>query len=106
MFDVALVGRVPGGRRRSYTLGDDWACLYEAVEDADRRTLTRHITSFRKRDGGDAYYRDDEVHRLRLYEGGWLVDQLRTAGFRVRTVKAYGDLKFPPGYLGFVARKI
>ena len=103
VFDVALVGRVPGGRRRSYTVGDDWACLYEAVEDTNRKTLTRHITSFRKR--GDVYHRDHEVHRLRLYDRGWLVDQLRTAGFRVRTVKAYGELKFPPGYLGFVACK-
>lgn len=103
VFDVALVGRVPKRRRRSYTVGEDWACLYEAEEDPERKTLTRRITSFRKR--GDAYQRDDEVHNLRLYERGWLVDELRTAGFRVRTVNAYGELKFPPGYLGFVARK-
>jgi SAM-dependent methyltransferase len=103
IFDVALVGRVPKGRRRSYTVGGDWACLYEAEEDRQRMTLTRHITSFRKR--GSAYHRDDEVHHLRLYERGWLVDELRSAGFRVRTVKAYGELTFPPGYLGFVARK-
>jgi SAM-dependent methyltransferase len=103
VFDVALVGRVPKGRRRSYTVGDDWACLYEAEEDSDRMTLTRRITSFRKR--GDAYHRDDEVHHLRLYERRWLVDELRSAGFRVRTVKAYGKLTFPSGYLGFVARK-
>lgn len=103
VFDVALVGRVPGGRRHSYTVGDDWACLYEAVEDSESKTLTRHITSFRKR--GEAYHRDDEIHRLRLYERGWLVDELRAAGFRVRTIKAYGELTFPSGYLGFVARK-
>ena len=103
VFDVALVGRVPEGRRRSYTVGEDWACLYEAEEDSEHKTLTRHITSFRKR--GDSYQRDVETHRLRLYERGWLIDELRTAGFRVRTVKAYGELTFPPGYLGFVARK-
>jgi SAM-dependent methyltransferase len=103
VFDVALVGRVPKGRRRGYTLGNDWACLYEAEENTDSMTLTRRITSFRKQ--GDAYHRDDEVHYLRLYERSWLVEELRSAGFRVRTVKAYGELTFPPGYLGFVARK-
>jgi SAM-dependent methyltransferase len=103
VFDVALVGRVPEGRRRTYTMGDDWACLYEAVEDADRKIVTRYITSFRQR--GGSYYRDDEIHQLRLYERAWLVDELRAAGFRVRTIKAYGELTFPPGYLGFVARK-
>lgn len=103
VFDVALVGRVPKGRRRGYTVGNDWACLYEAEEDPESMTLTRRITSFRKQ--GDDYRRDDEVHRLRLYERSWLVGELRSAGFRVRTVKAYGDLAFPPGYLGFVARK-
>jgi SAM-dependent methyltransferase len=103
VFDAALVGRVPEGRRRAYTLGDDWACLFEAEEDFENRQLTRRITSFRKM--GDAYHRDDETHRLRLYERGWILDELRSAGFRVRTIKAYGELAFPPGYQGFIARK-
>jgi len=103
VFDVALVGRVPEGRRRSYTEAADWACLFEAEEDRVRKTLVRRITSFRK--VGDLYRRDDEVHRLRLYERAELLKRLRHAGFRAGTVKAYGELRFPPGYLGFVARK-
>ncbi len=103
VFDAALVGRVPEGRRRAFALGQDWACLFEAEEESKKRLLTRHITSFRK--VGDAYRRDDEIHRLRLYERGWILDALRSAGFIVRTVKAYGEFAFPPGYLGFIARK-
>jgi SAM-dependent methyltransferase len=103
VFDAALVGRVPEGRRRAYSLGDDWACLFEAEEDSEKKLLTRRITSFRK--VGDAYHRDDEIHRLRLYDRDWILDELRGAGFRVRTIRAYGELAFPPGYLGFIARK-
>ena len=35
VFDVAAPGRVPGGHRRTYSEGPDWACLVEAVEDAE-----------------------------------------------------------------------
>jgi len=37
IFDVATPGRVPGLERRSYTIGDDWACLFEAIEDPQRQ---------------------------------------------------------------------
>ena len=104
VFDVATPGRVPEGRRRGFTEGDGWACLYEAVEDRDRRTLTRHITSFRK--AGRSWRRDEEVHRLRLYDRSELLTQLRTIGFRVQTVAGYGETRFPAGYVGFVARKV
>lgn len=103
VFDVAVPGRAGGGRRRGYTLGDDWACLVEAEEDTRTKTLTRRITSFRK--VGPTYRRDQEVHRLRLYDRDELLAQLRDVGFRVRTVRAYGESKFPQGYVGFVARK-
>jgi SAM-dependent methyltransferase len=103
LFDVALVGRVPGGHRRSYVATDDWACLYEAFEDEKRRVLTRNITTFRKH--GETYRRAHEVHRLRLYKRDELVAPLEQAGFRVRRISRYDDLKFPPGYQGFVARK-
>ncbi|REK17234.1 MAG: class I SAM-dependent methyltransferase [Planctomycetota bacterium] len=103
LFDVALVGRVPTGRSRTYSAGDDWACLYEAVEDDKRRTLTRDITTFRK--SGDTYRREHELHRLRLYQRDDVLTLLRTIGFRVRTLKKYDEMKFPPGYLGFLAIK-
>jgi SAM-dependent methyltransferase len=102
LFDVATPGRVPGGSRRSYAAGDDWACLYTAEEDARRRRLVRTITSFRKT--GALYRRDDEVHRLRLFPPNELQVLLRTSGFRPRIIRGYDALSFPPGYAGFIAR--
>ncbi len=103
VFDVALPGRVPGGQRRGFSEGEDWACLFEAEEDPARRMLTRRITSFRK--VGQHYRRDFEVHRLRLYDCAELAAQLRAIGFRVRRLTSYGSAVFPPGYAGFIARK-
>ena len=103
VFDVAVPGRVPGGKRQGFSQGEDWACLFDAEEDSQRKILTRRITSFRKR--GAAWRRDHEVHRLRLYDRDDLLSRLRAIGFRVRTVASYGESAFPPGYLGIVARK-
>jgi SAM-dependent methyltransferase len=103
VFDVALIGRVPEGRRRAFTEGHDWACLFEAEEDPRRKTLTRRITSFRK--VAEHYRRDHEVHHLRLYDRDWLVSQVRDAGFRARALKGYGEFTFPPGYAGVLAHK-
>jgi SAM-dependent methyltransferase len=103
LFDVALVGRIPEGTRRTYSEGSDWACLYEGSEDPRKKALTRQITSFRK--VGQTYQRDSETHRLRLYEREELLAPLRTIGFSVRTLRGYGDFAFPPGYLGFLCTK-
>jgi SAM-dependent methyltransferase len=103
VFDVALPGRVPGGRTQNYRMGPDWACLHESEEDAVERILTRRITTFRK--VGKLYRRDSEVHRLRLYDRAELIATLRHIGFSVRAVSAYGEMKFPPGYIGLIARK-
>ncbi len=103
VFDGAEPGRVRGGRRRNYTEGADWACLFTAEEDAKSGTLTRHITSFRR--AGTLYRRDQETHRLRLFDRASVLRQLRSAGFRARVLRGHGDLRFPPGYVGFLARK-
>jgi SAM-dependent methyltransferase len=103
LFDAAFLGRVPGGSRRNFAAGEDWACLFEAQEDPRHKLLTRQITTFRKL--GDAYRRDHEVHRLRLYVRRELLTPLRRLGFRVRSLPSYGDLPFPPGYAAFIARK-
>ena len=104
VFDVATPGRIPTGHRRSHTVGPDWACLVEAIEDPKTKTLVRHITSFRQQ--GATYRRDQEVHRLRLYDSTELATELRQIGFKVKTVRSYGATKFPPGYVGFVARNV
>lgn len=103
-FDGAEPGRVPGGGpQRRYFDGADWAVLVESEENSRERLVTRRITSFRK--VGRLYRRHQEVHRLRLFERSTLLKQLRTLGFRIRTLNAYGEYRFPPGYVGIVARK-
>jgi SAM-dependent methyltransferase len=104
VFDGAEPGRVPGGGPvQKHRQGPDWTCLSTTSEDRRRKTLTREITSFRK--VGGRYRRDREVHRLRLFDRAQVARQLRDIGFRVRTIRGYGPLRFPPGYVGFVARK-
>jgi SAM-dependent methyltransferase len=83
--------------------GDDWMILLRLEEDQKRRMLTRHITSFRK--VGESYRRDDERHRLRLFEGSAIAKDLRSVGFRVRIVRGYGPLRFRKAHVGLLARK-
>lgn len=102
LFDVATIGRVPGGLQKGSRQTGDWTCVFEAEEHPGGK-LTRRITTFRK--VGKLYRRHDEVHRLRLYKPDELLAPLRELGFRVRRIRQYGSLEFPPGYIGFVARK-
>jgi SAM-dependent methyltransferase len=103
--DIAGPGRVPGQiPRRIFAEGCDWAVLVTIEEDPRTRVLTRRITSFRR--VGDLYRRDEEIHRQRLIPRSELTDRLRKIGFRVRTLRGYGALRFPPGLAGFLARKI
>jgi SAM-dependent methyltransferase len=104
VFDVAGPGRVPGpGPQRTFREGEGWAVLVTAEEDRRRGLLTRRITSFRQ--VGEAYRRDHEVHRLRLFRRSEVAGQLRAVGFRVRVLSGYGRDRFPPGAAGFLARK-
>lgn len=105
VFDVALPGRAPGGQVRNYREGEDWACCFEATEDQRTRILTRRITTFRQLPGRKLFRRSQEIHRLRLLDRDKLDQWLRAAGFATRTVSQYGSFEFPPGYVGFVAKK-
>jgi hypothetical protein len=101
---AAMIGRVAGpGSQRHHREGKDWAVFVAAEEDRQRMLLTRSITSFRRI--GNLYWRDEEVHRLRLYTPSEMVGLLRDCGFRVRTLRGYGPMLFPPGLHGFLARK-
>ena len=102
IFDIAEHGRGKGPRQK-HKVGTDWAVLVEVDEDTRTNRLTRRITSFRK--VGELYTRDEEVHRLQLYRRSEITKELREAGFRVRTVHAYGDQPMIEGCVGFVARK-
>jgi SAM-dependent methyltransferase len=102
VFDVVTPGRVPeGGPRQLFREGSDWAVLVTATEDDS--LLTRDITTFRK--VGEAYRRAREVHRQRVFDAAEVERRLRRTGFCVRRVRGYGELRFPPGVTGFVARK-
>jgi SAM-dependent methyltransferase len=104
IFDVATPGRGgQAGSYRTYREGADWACLVSCEEDKKRRILTREITSFRKK--GTTYQRDEEVHRLRLYDPVAIAAQLRKFGFSVRMRRGYKALRLPRGTAVFFARK-
>ena len=102
IFDIAEPGRGKGPHQK-HKEGTDWAVLVEVEEDTRTNLLTRRMTSFRK--AGRLYARDEEVHRLQLYRRSEVAKELRDAGFRVRTVRAYGDEPMIYGCVGFVARK-
>ncbi len=105
VFDVAGSGQVPKGTTtRGFSEGEDWVVLVEKEEDAQRKILTRRITSFRK--VGEHYRRDDEVHRQRLYGTAEIAGELRRTGFRVRTMRGYGRYPLPRAHAAFVARKV
>jgi len=102
IFDIAEPGR-GNGPSQKYREGPDWTVLVDVDEDARTNQLTRRITSFRKL--GQLYRRDEEIHRLQLYKRSEVAKELRAAGFRVRTIDAYGSQQMIEGCVGFVARK-
>ena len=102
VFDVAEPARARGSSR-SFWQGPDWACLTEFVQDERRHLLTRQIITFRK--VGRHYRRAEETHIQQLYRASQLAGDLRNIGFRVRTVRGYGDLRFAKAHTGLIARK-
>ena len=104
VFDVATPRPVRGsGPQRRYFEGDDWTVLVEAEEDLARHELVRRITSFRR--VGKLYRRSYEEHVQHLFDPGEMRALLRKLGFRVRTSRGYGELKFSPGQVAFIATK-
>lgn len=102
VFDIAEPGRGKGPRQK-HREGQDWAVMVEVDEDKAARWLTRRIITFRK--VGNFYRRGEEVHQLQLYDRGEIARELREAGFRVRTLKGYGEQPMIEGCVGFLARK-
>jgi SAM-dependent methyltransferase len=104
VFDVAAPGRVRGkSPQRSWREGDGWAVLVEVDEDVIGCRLSRSIITFRG--AGDTFRRDHELHVLRLYPRREIEASLRAAGFRVRPLGGYGELRLAPGHIAFCARK-
>jgi len=104
VFDVLGPRQVPAGTRaKGVGVGEDWAVFSEREEDPELGTMERRIVSFRK--VGDHYRRIDEVHRVRLYDPSELAADLERSGFRVGTVRSYGELPLSEGHTAFVAHK-
>jgi SAM-dependent methyltransferase len=105
VFDVLGPGQVPPGTRaRGFSVGEDWAVLNEKEEDRERGTMERRIVSFRK--VGEHYRRDEEVHRVRLYDSEEVEAKLEEAGFEVTTMGGYGDYPFGENHAAFVGRRL
>jgi SAM-dependent methyltransferase len=102
VFDVATPGRGAGPPVRWHA-GDGWVVIARVDEDTRRRTLSRRITTFRRR--GRTWRRSDEVHRLRLYQPRDVLRALASAGFAARVARGYGRLRLPTGWVAFVAAK-
>jgi SAM-dependent methyltransferase len=102
VFDIAEPGR-EDGPRQNHRQGPGWAVLVDVDLDARTNRLTRCITTFRK--DGALYRRDEEIHSQQLYKRGDIAKELRSAGFRVRTIDAYGAQQMIRGCVGFIARK-
>ncbi|HEY7162031.1 MAG TPA: class I SAM-dependent methyltransferase, partial [Acidobacteriota bacterium] len=89
--------------KRVYKEGKDWAILFSATCDRKKKTLTRHIVTYRK--VGAHYKRSEEVHHLKVLNRKIVRGELERAGFRVRYLQSYGKLQMMPGRLGFLAQK-
>ncbi len=102
LFDMAGPGRVPGGAATSETIGEDWAVIVEAREDK-KGILTRRITVLRKTPKG--IVTSEETHRQRLVPAARVLEMLRAAGFKARSLQGYDGARFAPGHSVFLARR-
>jgi SAM-dependent methyltransferase len=103
VFDVITPGRVRGGRARYFADGDGFVVCIDAAEE--NSLLDRAITLFRRDGDGDTYRRSDERHVQVVIPPADVKAALHDAGLRVRALRGYGDLRFPSGVTGFLARK-
>ncbi len=103
LFDVAGPGRVAGGGPVTTTwVGEDCAVVSTAVEQK-RGTLTRSVSTFRK--VGGRIRTGEETHEQRLIPAARVLEQLRKAGFKARTLQGYDGERFAPGHSVFLARR-
>jgi len=101
LFDVAGPGRAEAVPRQMFRSTDDWSVLVE--NSCEDNVLTRHITSFRR--VGEMFRRDQETHRIQLFDPAQVRVVLEQNRFDVEECTHYGDLQLPAGGKAFVARK-
>lgn len=104
VFDLLEPEQWRNGRPpRRFVLARDWAVLVQVEENSNNHLLTRHISSFRRL--GKLYRRSEETHQIRLYRSAEIAASLRRAGFAVKRLRGYGEMRFARGHVGFLARK-
>ena len=105
IFDFAMPGRVHSSRKK-YWKQNNWELEVEHHEDEHSRYLTRKIKLNIHTENG--LKRDQEIHKLRLFERKEMENILIKVGFTPKFVKGYGSFLFPfeSGYGGFVSEKI
>lgn len=97
LFDVAEGGSYPAHEELRLG-GTGWSVI--VIKDSDGTTLTRRVLTFRETGS-----RDDETHRLELFDRDELLTALRAAGFRTRIRRSYGPRRLPRGHAVFVAER-
>jgi SAM-dependent methyltransferase len=102
IFDIATPHQVSAETTtKGFTEGEDWIVLVEKEEKQE--ILTRRIITFRR--CGEHYRRDEEVHHQQLYKATDIVQALDQIGFRVETLKGYGEFNLPLNHAAFIALK-
>jgi SAM-dependent methyltransferase len=103
LFDMLGPDRFTGRAFHSAVVGDDWGVLVDGVEDSKKSILTRTITTLRKTDKG--IVTTEEVHKQRLVAPAKVLEMLRKAGFKARSLQGYDGERFGPGHSVFLARR-
>lgn len=104
LFAFDLVGPDRGAPRqavRDWSEDESWAVLVENVQTG--RLLRRRIIAFRNGPGG--WRRTEESHLQRLHPAAEVLDRLRDAGFRARSVVGWDGERERPGHTAFIARR-
>jgi SAM-dependent methyltransferase len=104
IFDVRVPPAESVETRVAARVGDNWACIALIDEDPATGRLVRRITTFRRH--GVVYRRGEELHELHLFPHADIHSWLSNLGFRVRTIRQYGDYRLTPRQVIFFARKL
>ena len=100
VFDVIIHEGEPMNYR-TWRVGPVWALLVDVKEDRRRRTLARHIITFRTGDG--RIRRSEEHHAVQCFRRAEVERALRVSGFRFRVSRRYGRMPLAPRRLAFIA---
>jgi SAM-dependent methyltransferase len=103
IFDVLQpTGNI--SKTQSFWEGENWMILVEKQEDNQKKTLTRKITTFRQQ--GAYHRRDDEIHRVQLYESNELAQWLTEVNFYVKIINNCPEFSLPATNSLLIAQKV